>query len=60
MILISIKTTGAQYVQQDPQMHIYDDLENTCNSIQNSRDSTSSNEIEPQRITIESVIGRGK
>jgi len=56
---LKLNATGAHFMHQDPQQHIYDDLDNTttsCSSLQGQ----GSNEIEPQLVSIESVIGRGK
>lgn len=44
--------------QQDPQMHIYDDLDTTCSSMMQQRQQT--HEIDPQQVIIKSVLGRGK
>lgn len=47
--------------QLDPQLHIYDDLDTTTSSpTGQQRQQAASKEIEPHRLSVESVIGRGK
>lgn len=53
--------TGEQFGHQlDPQLHIYDDLDNAGSASATNFQLAANKEIDPQRVTVESVIGRGK
>lgn len=49
-----------QQQPEDPQLHIYDDLDNTSNCLVAATSPRALKEIEPQRVSVESVLARGE